>query len=421
MAQKIHSVCNMMRRALNTLDYQLMDHGERVAYLLLHLYRADGGYTDEQLLKICHLGIFHDIGAYQTEMLDSLRQGAHNFDFEVANTLSHAIYGYVFLKRHDFFAEFSEGVLFHHFPYPRLQASDCGDKKLAARMFLADRIDVMVIKGYAKTVEDVMRFLKNPVFDPDAVALMQQLEAREGVLTNMLAGRYLDKLYGFLNGLSVHDDQMRALLMMLPGAIDFRSEHTVTHTAATVEISLALAQMMGLDDDLCDSVHLGAMLHDIGKIAVSPMILEKTSGLSANEFAVMKDHVLLSEHILRDCVSDEVLQIAIRHHEKLDGTGYPKGLGAAQLSTAERIVAVADILSALTGKRSYKEPFPKQKVIDIIAEMADTQKICPQVAQVAIAHYDEIAARTARVSEEMEAGYRDFRTQTKQLYDRYSE
>ncbi len=420
MSNKINNVFNMMRRALNTLDYQLMDHGERVAYLLLNMYEADGDCTDEQLVKICHLGIFHDIGAYQTEMLDSLVSSSSAFNFEVANTLSHSVYGYMFLKRLEFFDEYADAVLFHHFSYDKLSASDCMNKKLAARMFIADRLDIMILKGYAKTIDDVFNFLKNPVFCKEEAEHLINVERSNSAISEMLNGRYLEKVLSFLNGTNLHEDHVRSLLLMLPGAIDFRSEHTVTHTAATVEISLALAELFKLSEDEVESIRLGSMLHDIGKISVSPMILEKTSALSANEFKIMKDHVLLSEHILRDCVSDEVLQIAIRHHEKLDGTGYPKGLKDEELSLAERIVAVADILSALMGRRSYKEPFPKEKVVGIIEDMAGSSKICREVADVAVSNYEFLSEITDRVSDASDRGYREFQSEAKKLYNKYS-
>ncbi len=419
MNKKINNVFNMMRRALNTLDYQLMDHGERVAYMLLCMYE-DEDVSNEELVKICHMGMLHDIGAYQTEMLDSLINSSDTFNFEVANTLSHSVYSYLFLNKHQFFSQMADAVLFHHFPYNKLLQTDCKNIKLAARIFIADRLDIMIIKGYAKTSDDLIKFLQNPVFSKEDAQKIIRLEKEKNVLTDLLKGNYVEKVLSFLNSSDIHENEMRELLLMLPNAIDFRSEHTVTHTAATVEISVLLSKFLGFSEHEVESVELGAMLHDIGKISVSPMILEKTSSLTDNEFKIMKDHVLLSEHILRGCVSDEVLQIAVRHHEKLDKTGYPKGLGADDLSMPEKIVAVADILSALMGKRSYKAPFSKEKVVGIISDMAQGNKICKKVTMCAIENYDILAQKTDSISDEMEIKYKDFRKCAQYLYDKYS-
>ncbi len=419
MSKKINDVFNMLRRALNTLNYQLMDHGERIAYLLLNMYEQEENYTEEQLVKITYLGIFHDIGAYQTEMLDSLVNSSSAFNFEVSNTLSHSIYSYLFLKKQEFFDEYLDSVLFHHFPYNKLCETDCVNKELAARMFIADRLDIMIIKGYAKTPSDVIKMLSNPVFSQKDAQKLIALEEEKGIITQMLNGRYLEKVHSFLNTCGIHELQLRSLLLMLPQAIDFRSEHTVTHTASTVEISVELAKKLNLSEDEIESVYLGSMLHDIGKISVSPMILEKDGALTGTEFNVMKDHVLLSEHILRNCVSDEVLQIAIRHHEKLDGTGYPKGIDKENLTMPEKIVAVADILSALMGRRSYKDPFPKERVVSIITDMRDGGKICKIVANTAIDNYDELLVITERVSDDMVHKYKVFQSEARQLYKKY--
>ncbi len=420
MAAKINNVFNMMRRALNTLDYQLMDHGERVTFLLLNMYENDGTYTNEQLVKICYLGMFHDIGAYQTEMLDSLVKSSDAFHFEVKNTLLHSVYGYLFLKRQPFFDEFSESILFHHFPYSSLLKSDCKDKQLAARMFLADKIDFLILKGYARKTQDITRFLDNPVFAKEEVQNLLALEEKKGIITSIINGHYLEKVLGFLHSFPIHENHLQSLLMMLPSAIDFRSEHTVTHTAATVEIAVTLAKLMHLNEDETQSLQLGALFHDIGKIAVSPMILEKTTALTPNEFKVMKDHVLLSEHILQGCVNEEILHIAVRHHEKLDGNGYPKGLKDEDLTFPERILAIADILSALMGKRSYKEPFPKEKVVSILQKMANDGQICKRVVVVALDNYDLIEKNNDTICQEVQARYDIFKKNAQELYTKYS-
>ena len=96
----------------------------------------------------------------------------------------------------------------------------------------------------------------------------------------------------------------------------------------------------------------------------------------------MKSHVVITNEILKNKVCDEVLQIAVRHHETLDGKGYPWGLGEEELSMPQRIVAVADIVSALSEERSYKTPFSLERIIDILEDMCSQGKLCPQVVHV---------------------------------------
>ncbi len=125
MATGILNVAHMMRKALNTLDYRLMDHGERVAYIVYRMCESTGKYSTEQLTKICYLSMFHDIGAYQTEILDPLDNVSSSFGFEVLNTHTHAIYSYIFFREHEFFSEYADALLYHHFVQEKLELTDC--------------------------------------------------------------------------------------------------------------------------------------------------------------------------------------------------------------------------------------------------------------------------------------------------------
>ena len=119
-------------------------------------------------------------------------------------------------------------------------------------------------------------------------------------------------------------------------------------------------------------------------------ILEAPRRLTNDEMRIMKAHVIISDRILHGVISDEVLEVAIRHHEKLDGTGYYRGITGDELTKLQRTVAVADILSALYGKRSYKDSFDSDKIKAIINEDADNGKICPEIARVAVSNFDTI-------------------------------
>ncbi len=409
MAFPVQGVSHMLRRALNTLDYRLMDHGDRVSYLIMKLYQADGIHTDAKILEVCYLSMFHDIGAYKTEMIDSLMDIDQFIHFELQESLPHSAYGYLFLRDVAFLAEDADAILFHHFTYPKLLESSCQSRLLAARLFLADRIDLMITKGMASSPEDLLRLIDNPVFNPDDVAALAKLQQEHGVLSNIFEHRYLDELLRFMEQPILHDDQMASLVSLLPYAIDFRSKNTVTHTVATVEASVTLANLMHLSEEEKHKIYYGALLHDIGKISVSLMILEKPDRLTDLEFEVMRDHVLLTEYILRDRVSPEIMKIAIRHHEKLDGSGYPYGIKGEDLTQSERIVAVGDILSALMGHRSYKDPFPKERVQGILKDMANKGKICKQIVDCAMEHYDYLAQRVETCNDQALARFETLR------------
>lgn len=421
MAFPVQGVSHMLRRALNTLDYRLMDHGDRVSYLIMKLFQADGVHSDAKIMELCYLSMFHDIGAYKTEMIDSLMDVDQFMHFELQDFLPHSVYGYLFLREFPLLEEDADAILFHHFTYPRLLKSPCKSRSLASRLFLADRIDMMITKGMASGPEDLLRLIDNAVFSPDDVALLKKLQEEQGILSNIFQHRHLDELLRFMELPILNDEQMASLVSMLPYAIDFRSKSTVTHTVATVEASVTLAELMHLSTEEKHKIYYGALLHDIGKISISLMILEKPDKLTDLEFAVMRDHVLLTEYILRDRVSPEIMKIAIRHHEKLDGSGYPYGIHGEDLTLSERIVAVGDIISALLGHRSYKDPFPKERVLGILQNMADKGKICKEVFNCALAHYDELARRVDACNNQALERYEKLRIDYQSLIVEYAQ
>ena len=202
---------------------------------------------------------------------------------------------------------------------------------------------------------------------------------------------------------------------LLVFTIDFRSYYTVTHTITTTAISRELARLDGLSPKELRRIHYGAMMHDLGKIAIPLRILESPGRLSPEEMAVMRTHVELTGKILEGCVDPQVMEIALRHHEKLDGSGYPRGLGAAELTESQRIVAIADILSALTGTRSYKEAYSYDKTKGIIQAMAREGKLDARLTTLTLGHMPEIMAIVREQCRPILENYRKIQKQYAQL------
>ena len=208
---------------------------------------------------------------------------------------------------------------------------------------------------------------------------------------------------------------------MLVYTIDFRSEHTVIHTLATVNFAEQLGRLARLSGKDLRDLHYGALLHDLGKIAIPLNILESTGRLSDDEMKIMKAHVRITEMILEGVVDDAVLQIAVRHHEKLDGTGYHKGLKAEDLTLTQQIIAVADILSALYGKRSYKEAFSKEKILDIMNSDADNGKINKSVVASLERNYDKIIKEFEKQKEDTIGLYLKIKEQYEIISERFKQ
>lgn len=163
----------------------------------------------------------------------------------------------------------------------------------------------------------------------------------------------------------------RETLICIGRAAEHRDSQTHEHVMRVSHYTRLMARRLGLEAQECEMLMLATPLHDIGKIGIPDHILLKPGSLTPEEFEVMKQHTVIGERILANSVSPVLrvgAQIAISHHEKFDGTGYPHGLSGAAIPLYGRIVAVADVFDALTSKRPYKAPWEVDRAFDLIRQ-----------------------------------------------------
>lgn len=382
-------VNEIIRKTLGIINNKIMHHGEITGYILYKMMEYENAYTDQnyteqELVDYTMLGILHDIGLYKEDNVKNVS------DFETKNLWPHSIYGFLFLKYLSPIGDRAEIVLYHHLDYNRYSMIQSRYLHVTELLNLADKMDTVLHLKEEKLEQDYFSKYRNIKFSGAAMDLFQKAEKCYGITDNLVTGKYREELDVLLAKRAFSEQYKKGFLEMLVYTIDFRSEHTVIHTLATVNFAEQLGRLARVSGKDLRDLHYGALLHDLGKIAIPLHILESTGRLSDDEMKVMKAHVRITEMILEGVVDDAVLQIAVRHHEKLDGTGYHRGLSAADLTLPQQIIAVADILSALYGKRSYKEAFSKEKILDIMNSDADKGKINRNVVTTLEKNYDSI-------------------------------
>jgi HD-GYP domain-containing protein (c-di-GMP phosphodiesterase class II) len=149
--------------------------------------------------------------------------------------------------------------------------------------------------------------------------------------------------------------------------VDAKSPWTYHHSDRTSLVATSIGASLGFDtDELRDLRHV-ALLHDIGKLAISNRILDKASGLTPAEFDRVREHPLFTQWVLErvSCFAD-LAPTAGAHHERLDGGGYPRGLRADDLTMPMRVLAVADVYEALTSDRPYRGAFSDEDALDLM-------------------------------------------------------
>ncbi|WP_013500356.1 HD-GYP domain-containing protein [Rhodopseudomonas palustris] len=195
---------------------------------------------------------------------------------------------------------------------------------------------------------------------------------------------------------ATHELQEREeeIILRLALSVEYRDNDTGDHTLRVAKYSRMIAEGLGLPDRLCRDIYLAAPLHDVGKVATPDDILLKPGRLTPDEIAMMQTHTTVGGSILAGSRCELIqlaADIAIAHHERWDGTGYPNRLKGEAIPVAARIVAVADVFDALATKRPYKEAMPLP-VARKHLEDGRGQHFDPACVDAFLARWDQVVA-----------------------------
>ena len=394
------SAFSVTKGVLSLINDKLVDHGVRTAYILKSMMALQGELERETMKNILFLGIFHDVGANKTEEIANLLK------FETTETIPHSVYGYLFLKYLSRLGDRAETILYHHLAYAERGGCRSAYRELALKLHLADRVDICAMGESSDrlVIETVERY-GGEQFDPADVELFKAADKRFGVMRTLRGGGCEEDIMECYRALAFSEDELMDLVQTLVFAIDFRSEQTVLHTIQTANYAEMLGEHAGLEKDDCRKLYYAGLLHDIGKIKVPVAILEKPGALTRWEMLEMQRHATYTRRLIEGHVDGEIVEIAARHHEKLNGFGYPEGLTASELTLPQRIMAVADITSALFSRRSYRENMPKADVLEILGKMALNDQLDASVVGIMTERYDEITSASAAKSSDIVRSY----------------
>lgn len=191
---------------------------------------------------------------------------------------------------------------------------------------------------------------------------------------------------------------------------EFRDNETARHTVRMGHLCDLMAKKSAQPQDICENMAMAAPLHDVGKIGIADAILLKPGKLTTAEFETMKQHTEIGYRILSDSQS-EILnlgaEIALTHHEKFNGTGYPRGLSGNSVPVVGRIAAICDVFDALTSKRVYKAAMSVDEALDVLTKERETH-FDPDLLDLFFENIDEVVSIKAAFLDEEQVAACDF-------------
>lgn len=414
------TIIKYLRKVLNEINRTYVDAGLRVGFIMKR-YGEKYHFNPQINAKLVLLCILKDIGSfYQDEIIAKE-------DFA-----SRAASSYTFLKHCSPLGDAAKPLLFYNSKYmPEIDSDDyyCGQ--------LITLIDKVVQYNYEEyTLDEMEGLLKSDgsgKFNPVQIKnIIKLLRDDEDILEklNQKNSLFIHEVSSFVQNAKYSDEELLQYIDMTNYAFEFHNHETLAHTVTTAEIAKHLAKFSRLTENQINCIYLAALVHDIGKIRIPVSILCHPGRLEGDMLKEMKNHVVYTKEILEGSFSYLIVEIAANHHEKLDGSGYPKGLREIDLSISDKIIAVADIASALYCKRSYKDRLPSDKIIDILSSDAKAGKIDLRIVNHLINNYDEIM-QAAKIKEDIVLNaYQNMKqeyealsksTQLKKFFDCYDE
>jgi len=247
----------------------------------------------------------------------------------------------------------------------------------------------LIAKGQVKGVLEIFRHHK-PVSSREQLEFLQALAVQAAIaIDNATLFNDLQKSNAEL--VLAYDSTIEGWAH----ALELRDRETEGHTRRVTELTVGTARIYGMSEKEIVHVRRGALLHDIGKMGVPDSVLMKEGPLTPEEEEIMRRHPVFAFEMLSPVAYlRPALDIPYCHHEKWDGTGYPRGLKGEQIPIAARIFALADIWDALISDRRYRKAWPRDKVAGHIRSLSGTQ-FDPDLVDLFLANTEKIESRTA--------------------------
>lgn len=381
------NLCYLITDTLRFLDRRLMDHGRRTGYILYHMLLCKGGLELYEIAEYVFLSFLHDIGAYKTDDIGQL------LTFETTDYMEHSIYGYLLLSNLLPLEERAKIVLYHHLDYEKLAELEYRYKYIADYLHLADAVDVYhnaLASGF-----HVKMFQKSvgKKYSRESFDLFQQANKKYETLEKIRNDNYLDELDELFDKILFNEAEKRKYTQFLIYCSGLRNDMVTVSTATVTSIAEELAKTLQLSEDDGQILFYASIVHDIGMQSATLSIINRPDILQRDEKELVKKHVELCNEVIEGQFHEKIIQVAGAHHERGDGSGYPKMQKQEDFTTLQRILQISDMSGALMNDRPYRLAWEKVDIIKILQNEADKNRLDPEIVSVFIKNYDSIYSK----------------------------
>ncbi len=382
-----------LSEAMDLASAALAQHQQRTAFVVLELGRT-ANLSIDRLENLFVAALLHDIGALSLEDKVSL----HDREFEEVE--DHCLRGEMLLAGISYLEQSARTIRFHHKTWQTwgesIETPVVFDSQL---LFLADHLERAIdrkryILHQHEDITAQIKSLSGSSLHPEIVDLLLTSSEREEFWLDLVSPRLYSLLLqtGPFANVQIDLSEITALAGLFRNIIDFRSRFTATHSAGVAAAASLLSQMFGLTPIETSLMEVAGDLHDVGKLAIPNAILEKPGHLTRTETAVMKSHTYYTYSIINTIGGlKQIAEWAAYHHEKLDGSGYPFRCRHEDLSTGSRIMAVADIFTALNEDRPYRPGMNREGVTRILQQFSDNGLLDKNIVKLLLENYGAIS------------------------------
>lgn len=380
------NIVKILRRMLSDIDPLFMDVAERTAFLVMKIVEKGNLQNRFDMQSLFLLSLFFNIGSYRFPTQKKAT------DYLVKQLSDQTLYSYLFLKHMCTIGDIAETVFFHHTDYEKVKKIDSPYAEYASLIFTCARISIQIKENNYKYTDDWIRTAVSVDYSTEYTELFLECDKNLELTTSLKDGSFFNVLDSWCDNLKFNEADTAKILNMLIYSIDFKSTTTLTHCLNVAQYAAEIAKAANFSSSEIDEMFIAGVLHDVGKMAIPNTILESPEKLDESQMIIMRTHVQEGNEIIRGLISDKIADIAVRHHETLDGKGYPYHLSGEELTLQQRALTIADLASALTDARSYKMPFSKEKTITLMQKAAANGKLDSSLVNLFVEHYDNIMA-----------------------------